>query len=406
MLFVKLDDTRYLSIIFVSNIVQFVGELNVNRSPLIGLMINNHKRRTNGTRYGNQLHSDHLSPTDLSLLPESLSKLMEIDYFIHSINPDSENGISFQNRVDKHTEGQEISYLDCSCDCFIQCTYSYLYELSQELCEVTQNVFSYFIGEFTEVNHTVLEYSGKKVIGPNSYSGELPVILQSEMPATHSELVLPDRSYSGYTKGAQPNGLGHMFYYSENQFVGFSRNGLMDYGCYFHLLKYYIISAWEARSRVGYTMEQYADGVVYFGQIKNGIKDGLGVILMANGSVIMGNWRQNKVQGLILSFSHVATVFAGQVSDESFNGYGEMFYRNRSYYYGNWDRGQYHSLGRLVDNDRPMVSNRVHYWIHGVVSNIHFNENRGEESQFTDPFMNNNNDNTSRDPANQQQTLD
>lgn len=393
----EIGQGKILGAIFVNKIIKFVGYLTSNRLPSNGLTIN--------VLHKNASNSSYLMDIDLAGYQE-LGRLMKLDNLLESLEIASIDDLQSGQQVEKRSEGQQIYYMTCEADFFEQAIECYLVELCQEFTRVDQDVFTYFIGECEEVNCQSREYNGLKTIGRNSCCGELPLDFKMPMPMTYCCLVLTDRRYKGYTVGGEPNGMGHISHNNENQFVGYSCKGLMSFGSYFCDLKYNIVSVWERRDRVGYTIEQYGDGVVYFGQISKGKKNGLGVIMMANGSVIMGSWVDNKVHGMILSFSHVATVFSGNVSDESFNGYGEMFYKNRSYYYGNWDRGQYHEHGVLVDQEKAKGDNRVHYWNHGMIIKPPPSLNSSIGNFDCEDSSNSHTDmDSSRNPWNQQQTL-
>lgn len=395
-LYKEISKDIYCGAIFIDSIVKYVGYLTCNRLPSNGLTINVLNK--------NASNSSYLTDSDLNGFPKL--SIMNLKYLLEQLEIDSIDDLRSGQQVEKRSEGQVIYYLTCETAFFQQSIECYFFELCQILTQVHQSIFTYFIGEYEEYKCSVRERNGLKTIDRNSYYGTLPLDFKMFIPVTFGCLVLPDRRYKGYTVGGEPNGMGHVSHNNENQFVGYSCKGLMSFGCYFLDLNYNIVSVWEKRDRRGYTIEQYGDGVVYFGQISKGKKNGLGVIMMANGSVIMGCWMDNKVHGMILSFSHVATVFSGNVSDESFNGYGEMFYKNRSYYYGNWDRGQYHEHGVLVDQHRPKGDNRVHYWNHGMIyknSPIANNEVGNRDSE--DSSNSHSDIRSTRNPWNQQQTL-
>ena len=388
---------KLLGAIFINRILKFVGYLTNNRLPSNGLTINIIRK--------NAGNSSNLMDIDLTNLQE-LGILVSLDYLLKSLEFSSIDDLQSGQQIEKRFEGQLIYYMTCEADFFEHCIECYFFELCQEFTRVDQDVFTFFIGECKEVNCSSREHNGLKTIGRNSCCGEFPLDLKMPMPIAYCSLILSDRRYKGFTIGGEPNGMGHVSYNNENQFVGNSWKGLMSFGCYYNDLKYNIVSVWERRDREGYTIEQYGDGVMYFGRIHKGKKNGLGVIMMANGSVIMGCWMDNKVHGMILSFSHVATVFSGNVSDESFNGYGEMFYKNRSYYYGNWDRGQYHKHGVLVDQDKAKGDNKVHYWNHGMINKNYPSPNYSIGNRDCEDSSNSDTDmESARNPWNQQQTL-
>ena len=391
--YIKTGGDKQIGVLFINNVVKFVGYFTTNLNPSIGLAINVPPKSTGNFAY--------LEYIDLVALPELLRRLMKIDYLLELLEFKSIDDLQSGQKLEKQPNGVSIYILNCQADLFEMCIECYLFELCEELTLVSTNLFTYFIGECKEINCTYREHCGFKAVGPNVFCGELPLVLTKDLPVTYGSLKLTDRRYKGLTSGGEPNGMGHVSYNNENQFVGCSCRGLMSYGCFFHDLKHYIVSVWERRDRVGYTIEQYGDGVVYFGQISQGKKNGLGVIMMANVSMIMGSWEDNKVHGMILSFSHVATVFSGNVSNESFNGYGEMFYKNRSCYYGDWDCGQYHGLGKLVDQDKPQGDNKVRLWNHGMIMKSHRSyAKNSEESSNSQRMMD-----RSRNPYDQQQTL-
>lgn len=344
---------------YSSNILKYVGYVLPDSTPFFGLEITSKdKSKDSDLEITNEV---------LDSLSLDLRRLLSVDYILHELGFLSFDNLNLEPVRSKH--GQEEYYFCRSVSSLRleETGLCFFYELALLLSQQPTLEFAYFIGEYRRIVTEIRESSGIKTVGFNTYHGPLPMSDQSQSEAFPSTTIqLTDRQYSGSTVGGRPSGVGSVCFTSGNQFRGYLNNGLLDYGCFFHNLKFQLISRWNENNRVGVAIEQYGDGIVYFGYTKGGKKNGLGVIMMPNGSIILGNWENNKVQGMILSFSHVATVFSGNVDHQNFHGYGEMFYRNRSYYEGNWDRGQYHGLGMLIDSDsyrRPVKR----LWNHGVL---------------------------------------
>lgn len=382
----------YVGLLYVNQVLKNAGVFNVNKSLIFGLAISVKKGINNPGEF--------LSERDLKVLGPKLQHWMNIDYFKKSFGFSPSDDFFTGQEMDKHYT-DKFYYLDNAEGSFEPWVYCLIYDLAQELTTTKQSVFNYFIGEFYDQLLVPREHNGYKGVGTGDFCGELPDNPDKAKPS-YCIVDLPDRHFTGNGIGGEPNGLGRVIYNNDNQFVGYLQRGLMSHGCYFHLLKHYIISLWKERNRTGYTIEQYAEGVVYFGQISDGKKNGLGVIMMTNGSVIMGTWKNNKIDGIIKSYSHVATVFMGTVKNENFTGYGEMYYKNRSHYYGNWGGGQYHGLGVLCyPDDSPNKPQVPCIWNHGIESDIKkYRRQSYETSQSPVDHIN-----YQRDPTNQQQIL-
>ena len=353
---------------YSSNILKYVGYVLPDSTPSFGLeIIAKDKSKNSDLAIANEV---------LDSMSLDLRRLLSVDYILRELGFPSIDSLSLEPVKSRHGQEEHYCCRSVSSSRLEEAGLCFFYELSLLLSQQPTLEFAYFIGEYSRAVTEIRECSGIKTVGSNVYRGLLPMGSQHRSEVFPSTAIqLSDRRYSGSTVGGRPSGVGSVFYTNGNQFRGYFNNGLMEYGCFFHDLKFLLISRWSGNSRVGVTIEQYGDGIVYFGYTKGGKKNGLGVMMMPNGSVILGNWEDNKVRGMILSFSHVATVFSGNVDHQNFHGYGEMFYRSRIYYEGNWDRGQYHGWGTLVDNEsyrRPVKR----LWNHGVLDMLHAQSSR------------------------------
>lgn len=248
-----------------------------------------------------------------------------------------------------------VHYLD-----FESIVMDLVFLLSNALEAMKSDSIVYFIGEYKERS----EDRGHKCYKGSCVDG---VIVSQPPFSSHLSVRMKDKRYSGYAVSGKPEGEGTVSYCSSAMYSGFSRGGKMSFGTYGHSLSTEVTSLWGSTGRHGICLESYGDGIVYYGYCKEGMKNGEGVMLTANGSVALGVWERNFINGTALSLSHLPTVYNGQMVRQYFNGYGEMYYRNMSNYKGSWNGGQYHQYGLLSVKcrERPVYS-LLAFWNHGA----------------------------------------
>jgi hypothetical protein len=91
--------------------------------------------------------------------------------------------------------------------------------------------------------------------------------------------------------------------------------------------------------------------IYYLGDVsKQGLADGFGVGVYANGNVYEGQWKNGKKHGEgIYSFSD-GEVFEGTFKEDKRTGYGQYKWKNGDLYKGNWENDLRHGKGIILDN--------------------------------------------------------
>ncbi len=235
---------------------------------------------------------------------------------------------------------------------------TYLYEVGELLSSVPKVPFMFFVGECGPYN----KRHGLTSAITRSYEGEMNSPTQSKYPG---KIQFPEKTYYGGMMKSSPNGPGHSDFVNGFSFYGNFSHGMMSDGMYGREGQYQIISKWRNGFREGHSIEEY-NGSLFIGKLKEYKRVGMGVKLMANGSVAVGYWNDNQLDRVIMSLSHVGSVYGGEIRNNVYKGYGEMFYNNYTFYHGMWDGGQYHGDGR-IDIERPGYKRSFRCnWVHGV----------------------------------------
>jgi len=105
-------------------------------------------------------------------------------------------------------------------------------------------------------------------------------------------------------------------------------------------------------------------GVVYEGEFKDNLKDGLGVLRNKNGILYQGEWKDGKKNGKgTLSFQNVNCVcfgqrilrYEGEFKDDLFGGNGIYYFNTVARYEGVFEKGKIVGEGSLYDNENNLL---------------------------------------------------
>ena len=96
------------------------------------------------------------------------------------------------------------------------------------------------------------------------------------------------------------------------------------------------IGEWHQDSLHGIAKDESSDRYSYWGQIKNGMKEGYGTLKWADGRVYYGQFKNGSRNGYGIQVFADGRVYHGEFKDNSQNGFGHMKYSNNDEYDGEW----------------------------------------------------------------------
>lgn len=112
---------------------------------------------------------------------------------------------------------------------------------------------------------------------------------------------------------------------------------------------------------------KYTCGDTYEGSWKNGMPDGYGKMIYADGSAhksYEGNWKKGKPEGygtMVWPAERPYSSYTGEFSNGKMHGEGTMTYSNGNIYAGEWNRGQMHGQGTMTYSDGKIKSGLWQY---------------------------------------------
>ncbi|OQB15147.1 MAG: MORN repeat protein [Firmicutes bacterium ADurb.Bin193] len=89
------------------------------------------------------------------------------------------------------------------------------------------------------------------------------------------------------------------------------------------------------------------DKGVYIGGVKNGKRNGYGVMKYENGNVYKGSWKDDTPNGYGVMTWKNKNRYEGEWKDEQFDGFGRLEYKNSYTYTGGWLKGGFHGYGEI-----------------------------------------------------------
>jgi len=105
-----------------------------------------------------------------------------------------------------------------------------------------------------------------------------------------------------------------------------------------------------ASSRTGLVSICSSDGARYYGEMKDGRFDGLGVYVSANGDMVKGEWQQGEAQGLGVTISRNGYLIQGEMRAGKAAGYG-VGIGTFGRYEGQWKDGTWNGPGIETTED-------------------------------------------------------
>ena len=110
-----------------------------------------------------------------------------------------------------------------------------------------------------------------------------------------------------------------------------------------------------------YYSPEHQVNLKYIGNVKNGMRNGFGIMLYKNGQSYHGNWMNDKRDGNgIYNFADLHPIYNkydGHFKNNSFNSQGTLYYKDGSVYRGNFLNSEKSGIGRMnYENDNYLVS--------------------------------------------------
>ena len=95
----------------------------------------------------------------------------------------------------------------------------------------------------------------------------------------------------------------------------------------------------------------YNNGDKYYGNFKNGKKDGIGVFFFKNGSKYFGYWDKNKMNGYGIYHYITGTIYEGYFKANKRNGAGILITKNGTKFRAIWKEGIIENYGQIIYED-------------------------------------------------------
>ena len=99
------------------------------------------------------------------------------------------------------------------------------------------------------------------------------------------------------------------------------------------------------KKNLKYDKKQY-DKDIYYGEFKNGKREGYGKYIWENGEYYIGQWLNDKKHGKGILYNTNRNIkYDGDFVNDKFEGYGKYIYENGNYYIGKWLNNKMHGKG-------------------------------------------------------------
>ena len=95
----------------------------------------------------------------------------------------------------------------------------------------------------------------------------------------------------------------------------------------------------------------YNNGDKYFGNFKQGKKDGIGVMFFKNGSKYLGQWEKNKMEGYGIYHYPTGAKYEGYFKGNKRNGVGILITKKGTQYKTVWKEGNINNYGQIIYDD-------------------------------------------------------
>ena len=107
----------------------------------------------------------------------------------------------------------------------------------------------------------------------------------------------------------------------------------------------------------------YSNKDKYFGNFKNGKKDGIGVFFFKNGSKYLGQWEKNKMNGYGIYHYTTGAIYEGYFKANKRNGAGILTDKNGIKYKAIWKEGIIDYYGQIIYNDGKIYEGYINNFL-------------------------------------------
>ena len=83
-------------------------------------------------------------------------------------------------------------------------------------------------------------------------------------------------------------------------------------------------------------MTESEDGETYFGEMKNGVRNGFGQSNFKNGNIYIGHWKEDKMSGKGTFIWKSGGKYVGELENDNRNGFGKNYFSSGNTYEGQW----------------------------------------------------------------------
>lgn len=129
-----------------------------------------------------------------------------------------------------------------------------------------------------------------------------------------------------------------------------------------------------------------ANGDIYDGHWSEGKKEGHGIYIYASGIKYNGTWHSDKMDGYGSLIFPDGSSYNGEFSDGEISGTGTFYYTDKARYTGEWSKGKWHGEGRFkLANGRELHAIFAEQQIVQIISEIPEGPDTSEPGQTTAP---------------------
>ena len=188
--------------------------------------------------------------------------------------------------------------------------------------------------------------------------------VEAERAARPLSLLFDDGTYVGDIVGGKAHGRGERRWTSGddggNIYQGGFINGMKEGSGVLLFADGEIYDGdWKADRREGRGKETWADGSGYEGEFRQGKKEGRGKMKYANGDIYDGDWRDGKFEGKGKMAWHNGNVYEGDFRHGKKDGRGKETFADGETYDGDWKADKREGLGILKNRQKKLTQRGV-----------------------------------------------
>ena len=100
---------------------------------------------------------------------------------------------------------------------------------------------------------------------------------------------------------------------------------------------------------------KWKNNASYFGELKNGVRDGIGVFNWPDGSRYEGEFIKDRLEGWGVIYYLDGNIYRGEILNGLPHGYGEFIWSNESRYFGNYINGKKEGFGIYIMSSEDLA---------------------------------------------------